>query len=77
MITELNRFIQSNNINVELISKRKNEAKSLIKEGYRGVFYNKVEIIDLKDLETKKGSLIKVIFNSSNCGFINYEEVIA
>lgn len=77
MINEINRFMQSNNIELEFISKRKNQSRNLIKEAGKGIFYNEVGIVKLQDLETKKGRLMKVIFNGPSNGVINYEEVIA
>lgn len=77
MVNEISRFAKSNSIEVEYISSRKNEAKSLIKQARRGVLYNEVGIVDFRSFETKKGKLMKVIFNGPSSGVIKYEEVIA
>lgn len=77
MINEINRFMKSNNIDLEFVSERKNNARNLAKEALRGIFYNEVGIIDLRNLETKKGKLMKIIFNNKSDGVIKYEEVIA
>ena len=77
MINEISRFIRGNNIELCFIGKRKNKARTLIKQAYKGIFYNEVGIVDFNSFETKKGILMKLIFNGPSNGFINYEEVIA
>lgn len=77
MVNEIKRFIISNNINIDFIKIRKNEAKTLVKEAYKGILKREACIVDFRSFETKKGMLMKVIFNGPKKGIIKYEEVIA